>query len=143
MKRASTIVDIPLYHGVTGSLIESPWTQSGQPLTQKIHWVVPMEISWPDGWGISNFSIVPRLASYVDLIEFKIYDKRQLAVPKYIGSVKIDSADDNYEIYLEPQYRKYRLSISFSITHVPREPNESFAFANGTPYGEWKYKDQI
>lgn len=143
MRRASTVVDIPLYHGVTGSIIESPWTQRGTKLTQKIHWVVPMEVSWPDGWGICNLSIVPKLHAYVGELEFKIYDKRQLAVPKYLGSVKINSEDDSYVIHLEPQYRKYRLSISLSITHVPREPNESFAYANGTPYGEWAFKDQI
>lgn len=143
MKKSSTVVTIPLYPGVRGSLIEAPWTQRGDALTQKIYWVVPMGLSWPDGWGIFNLKLVPSLAAYTGIVEFKLWDVYQLAQPKYMGCIKIDSADDSYVVELEQAYHKYRLTAAFTITHHPREPNEALAFRNGTPYGEWQYKDQI
>jgi hypothetical protein len=143
MNKSSTVVSIPLYPGVKGNLLESPSTQMGTEITTKIHWVVPTEISWPDGWGIHNLVMVPKLAAYTGILEFKIYDSYQLAHAKYMGCVKINSEDDSYEVQMEQQYHRYRLTAMFTITHVAREPNEALAYRVGVPYGDWRYKDVI
>ena len=140
---SSTKITIPLYPGVKGSLLEAPWTRKGTEVTQPIHWIVPMEIQWPDGWNIFNISVVPKLHAYKGQIEFEIYDKYQLAQPKYMGRVKIDCDTDTYEIQLEQRYHCYRLTAVFILTHAPQEPNERLAFQAGVPYGDWRYKDQI
>jgi hypothetical protein len=143
MTTASTVVSIPLYPGVKGDLFESPWTKDGGKVNGKVHWVVPLEIQFPDGWAIFNTSVVPALQNYTGKFEFEIYDKYQLAVPKYMGKVIIDSTDDTYEIQLEQRYHCYRLTMMLTVFHTPQEPNETNAYRVGVPYGDWRYKDVI
>ena len=143
MTTASTVVSIPLYPGVKGDLFESPWTKDGGKVTGKVHWVVPLEVQFPDGWAIFNTSVVPALQAYRDTFEFEIYDKYQLAKPKYMGKVKINAVDDTYEVQIEPRYHCYRLTMMLTAFHTPQEPNETNASRVGVPYGDWRYKDVI
>ena len=143
MKRASTIISIPLYDGVNGSILEAPWMTDGSLLNREIHWIVPKEVAWPDGWGIYGISVVPKLQAYTGVFKFEIWDKYMLSKPKFIGSVKINSADDTYEVNLVPHRYCDRLTAQFTVTHSPRIPNNALAYDNNTPYGEWRYRDKI
>lgn len=140
---ASTVVSIPLYPGVKGDLFAAPWTKTGTQVTGKVHWVVPLEVQFPDGWAIFNVGVVPAMSAYRDIIEFEIYDKRQLAKPYYMGKVKINAVDDTYEVQLEPRFHCYRLTMMLTAIHTPQEPNEALAYRVGVPYGDWRYKDVI
>lgn len=124
MSKTTTVVSIPLYPGVKGSLLEAPWTQKGTEVTEKIYWVTPREVAWPDGWNIFNIEVTPTYLAYTGILEFELWDKYKLAVPKYMGKVKINSADDTYEVQLEQRYHGYRLTAMFILTHSPRQPEE-------------------
>lgn len=143
MTTASTVVTIPLYPGVSGDLLAYPDTKLGTQVTGKIHWIVPVEIQFPDGWAIFKVRFRPKLHKYEGNIEFEIWDKYQLSTPKYMGKVKINCADNSYEVEMDQRYHCYRLSALFTLTHSPQEPFRSNAYRNQTPYGDWRYKDII
>lgn len=141
--KSSTRIAIPIMNGVHGCLDAFPFTRQGADHIAGIQWITPIEIEWPDGWAIFNISIVPRLQRYVDQFEFEIWDTRQLSKPKYLGKVKIDSTTDSYVVELEPRYRCYRLTMILLAHHTPQEPFYTNAFRNGTPYGEWRYRNVL
>lgn len=143
MTTASTVITIPLYAGVKGNLFESPETRNGSPLKGKVHWLCPMEVLFPDGFNAFKLTFVPKLQAYRDTFEIEVYDKYQLAQPKYMGKVKINAVDDTYEVQLEPRYHCYRLTMRLTAVHTPQEPHEANAFRNSTPHGDWRYKDKI
>lgn len=143
MNASSTVITIPLFAGVKGGVFDSPETRDGTSVTGEVHWLVPMEVDFPDGWAIFNLSVVPRKQPYRGQFEFEIWDSYQLSVPKYMGKLKIDAETNTYEVELEQRYHCYRLTMRLTAIHTAREPNETLAFRNGTPYGEWKYKDVI
>lgn len=143
MTTASTVISIPLYAGVKGNIFESPWTQQGTDVTGKVHWLVPLEVQFPDGWAIFKLRVVPHLQAYRGQFEFEIYDKYMLSQPKYMGKVKINAEDDTYEVQLEPRYHCYRLTMMLTAFHTPQTPVETNAFRNSTINGDWKNKDVI
>lgn len=143
MNNSSTRVSIPLYHGVKGPLLHSTWTQRGDELNKQIHWVVPLEVQWPDAWGIFNVRMVPSMHAYTGEFQFEIWDRVQLPKPKLIGRVTINSEDDTYAVHLEPGFYHYRLTAMLILLHSPQEPHENLAYITRTPNSDWHNKDEI
>lgn len=143
MIKSSTVVSIPFYAGIKGNLLEAPWTTRGTEVQGKIHWVVPLEVQYPDGWAIFKVRVVPRMSAYRDNIVFEVWDKYMLSKPKLVGKVKINANDNTYEVELEPRYHCMRLTMMLTLIHTPQEPFETNAYRNSTPYGDWSYKDKI
>lgn len=141
--KSSTRMAIPVMHGVHGTFDAFPFTRNGANRIKKIHWITPMEIQWPDGWAIFKLSIVPRLQLYEGQFSFEIWDNYMMSQPRWVGRVKVDATTDTYEIELLPKFRCYRLTMLLLAHHEPQEPFYTNAFRNGTPYGDWRYKDVI
>lgn len=141
--KSSTRIAIPLMTGVKGNILDFPFTKDGNTRFTKIHWITPLEIQFPDGWNIFKLTVVPTLQSYEGKFHFEIWDTYQLSKPKYLGRVNIDADTNDYSVELEQRYHCYRLSMLFIIHHAPQVPFYTMALENGTPYGEWRYKDVI
>lgn len=141
--KSSTRITIPIMSGVRGSIGEYPFTRRGTELPNPIRWITPIEVQFPDGWAIFKLKTVPTLISYEGQKEFKIWDQYMMSQPRLVGTVKIDCDTDSYEVQLEQRYHCYRLSMILLAHHNPQEPFYTNAYRNGTPYGEWRYKDEI
>lgn len=143
MSNASTVVQIPLYPGVRGNILDYPSTKNGTDITSKINWITPLEVQYPDGWAIFKIKTVPTLHAYRDHIEFEMWDQYMMSRPRFIGRVKINCNDGSYVVELEQRYHCSRLTLLLTIYHSPQEPFYTNAFRNRTPYGEWRFKDVI
>lgn len=141
--KSSTRITIPIMAGVRGSIREYPFTRDGEDRMRDIKWITPIEVQFPDGWAIFKLKIVPTLISFEGEKEFKIWDQYMMSQPRLVGTVKIDCTTETYEVTLEQRYHCYRLSMILLAHHEPQEPFYTNAFRNGTPYGEWRYKDVI